>query len=186
MFTLSISVDRISAVAISDSDSRYLALGTLAAQTLGHSSNRGMGQAAPNQATAARAYRSQCLLPPKKRFLNIHFPLQKSFLKTIFRQNFVDKTDSVQPLHKPRIFFKRKNSGSENNVFPVQFEAEKLYQNSKMPLENFFSRGSKHCLRLPLATLAILGIPRPHTPKLAFSQAAMPQRNPSSLPQAGI
>ena len=72
----------------------YLALATLAAQPLGHSSNRGMGQAAPNQATAARAYRSQCLLPPKS-ILSHPF-----FEKILFT-----KTESIQLGHRHKIIF---------------------------------------------------------------------------------
>ena len=50
----------------------YLALATLAAQPLGHKSNRGMGQAAPNQATAIYySVASACYL--QKVFCHIHF-----------------------------------------------------------------------------------------------------------------
>ena len=72
----------------------YLALATLAAQPLGHSSNRGMGQAAPNQATAARGNRSQCLLPPKS-ILSHPF-----FEKILFT-----KTESIQLGHRHKIIF---------------------------------------------------------------------------------
>ena len=121
---------------------------------------------------------SACYL--QKVFCHIHF-LRKfcSQKRNLSNLDTDIKSSSNRDIQTVKIVLKVTSSKTEKK--PKNF-----FKTPTATLENLLSRGSKHCLRLPLATLAILGIPRPHTPKLAFSQAAMPQRNPSSLPRAGI
>ena len=129
-----------------------LALAIFAAQPLGHRSNRGMGQAAPNRATAARAYRSQCLLPPKKFFEHPFFLFGNLFCKRFSGKISLTK-QILSSLNISPKFSSKGKIQTLKTIFP-QFHSKlnKFYQNTKMPLEIFFSRGNKHCLRYTLAT----------------------------------